>query len=58
MMYKTTDSQDLKLKNEDQCLRHGNYYIIAKSNLLQISIRRMPVVEAAETIVPLAIPIC
>jgi len=57
-MYKTTDSQDLKLKNEDQCLRHGNYYIIAKSNLLQISIRRMPVVEAAETIVPLAIPIC
>jgi len=40
MMYKTTDSQDLKLKRNSRWVNrvcHWNYYTIAINNLLQIS---------------------
>jgi len=50
MMYKTTDSQDLELKEEDKWVDHSNYPTIANVNLLPISISGMPLVEAFLTI--------
>jgi len=53
MVYKTTDSQDFKLKRENQLMKlasHLNYYAIATNNLLQISIHAMPVIEASLTL--------
>jgi len=39
-------------------VRHRNYYTIANSNLLHISISGMPAFEAYDTIVPILTPIC
>jgi len=53
MIYNTTDSQDLKLKKESrwvQSVCHWNYHTIAISNLIQISISAMTVVEAFLTL--------
>jgi len=53
LMYKTTDSQDLKTKSENgwvKWLCHWKYYTIAINNLLHISISPMPVVEASLTL--------
>jgi len=53
MMHKTTDSQNLKLKRKDKWVCYLNYYTIANSNLLQISIS----VQASLTLVRISIPI-
>ena len=50
LMCETTDSHDLKLKGEGKWVRHWNFYTIANSNLLQISISMMPVVQASLTL--------
>ena len=45
-MFKTTVSQDLKLKMEDKWVRHWNYFTTANSQLIQIPISGMPVINS------------
>ena len=49
-MYKTIDSQHLKLSRENEWVCRWNYYTIPNSNLLQISFSDMPVIEAFLTL--------
>jgi len=49
-MYETTDAQYLKLVKKHKGVHHCNYYTIANSNLLQISISGVPVVVASSTL--------
>ena len=51
MMYKITDSQDLKLKRKNKCVCHWNYYTTAKNNLsFQIFISGILVTEVSLTL--------